>query len=141
VCDQFQAHITEGTKMVVNASNRQGDLIRRGLTSKFQTLDILINKPFKKFKYEEWTKWMEASEHDLTGTGQMTQPTVTRVCQCVKNSWESVKHETYIKSFKICSIINATDDDILFEESEHSNGKISDECDSGHKDLLGFYDQ
>jgi hypothetical protein len=42
----------------------------------------------------------------------------------VKNSWESVKHETYVNSFKICSISNVfdtTDDDALFEESESPN--------------------
>jgi hypothetical protein len=41
-------------------------------------------------------------------------------------SWESVKHEAVVKSFKKCGISNALDgtkDDVLFEESEslHSN--------------------
>jgi hypothetical protein len=61
--------------MVVNESNMQGEVIRSGLTSQFQTLDILINKRFKEFKCEDWTKQMEAPDKGLTGTGQRKQPT------------------------------------------------------------------
>jgi hypothetical protein len=72
---------------------------------------------------------------------------LSRVCECVKNSWESVKHETTAKSFKKCGISNAlcgAEDNVLFEESESSdnnNNNNNDECDSSDEDFRGFCDQ
>jgi hypothetical protein len=50
--------------------NTQLSVIPEGLTSQVQPLDLSLNKPFKAFMHEEWTKWMEAPNHDLTPTRQ-----------------------------------------------------------------------
>jgi hypothetical protein len=67
--DQFRSHITDATKGVIRELNTQLAVIPEGLTSQLQPLDISSNKPFKAFMHEEWTKWMEAKNHDLTPTG------------------------------------------------------------------------
>jgi hypothetical protein len=108
--------------------NSQLAIIPRGLTCQLQPLDVSINEPFKVSMREEWTKWMSAPYHDLTPTGLMKRPTITRVCDWVKTSWQSVKEEIVVKSFKKCGISNAldvTEDDVLFEDSESKNSDYS----------------
>jgi len=44
------------------------------------------------------------------------RPSISNVCEWVKNSWQRVKSETIVKSLKKCGISNALDgseDDIL----------------------------
>ena len=51
----------------------------------------------------------------------MKRPTITQVCEWVKRSWDSVKKDIVVKSFKKCGISNAldgTEDDVLFDTSE-----------------------
>ena len=54
----------------------------------------------------------------------MKRPSISNVCEWVKNSWQPVKSETIVKSLKKCGISNALDgieDDILYEESDASS--------------------
>ena len=124
VCDQFKSHVTEATKREVKELNLQLAIIPRGLTSQLQPLDVFINKPFKVTVHEEWTKWVSEPNRDLTPTGQMKRLTIMQVCDWVKTSWQSVKEEIVMKSFKKYSISNAfdgTEDDLLFEDIENEN--------------------
>jgi len=63
----------------------------------------------------------------------------------VKNSWQRVKSETIVKSFKIRGISNALDwseDDILYEESDALSENNHEVDFSGSDDnFLGFYDE
>ena len=73
---------------------------------------------------EEWTKWTEAPIHHVTPTGRVKWPSISNVCEWVKNSWQRVKSETIVKSLKKCGISNAlhgSEDDILYEESDTSS--------------------
>jgi len=68
--------------------------------------------------HEEWAKWTEAPTHHVTSTGRVKRPSISNVCEWVKNSWQRIKSETIVKSFKKCGISNALDgseDDILYE--------------------------
>ena len=60
----------------------------------------------------------------------------------MKNSWQRVKSETIIKSFKKCGISNALDgsaDDILYEESDASSqNNHKDYFRGSDEDFLGF---
>lgn len=69
----------------------------------------------------------------------MKRPTITQACEWVKTSWQSVKKEIVVKSFKKCGISNAldgTEDHALFEdstgtsESENSNYRYTSESDN-----------
>ena len=63
----------------------------------------------------------------------------------MKNSWQRVKSETIVKSLKKCGISNILDgseDDILYEESDASIEKNYEVDFSGSdEDFLGFYDE
>ena len=61
------------------------------------------------------------------------------------NSWQQVKSETIVKTFKKCGISNALDgseDDVLYEESDASSeNKHEDYVSGSDDDFLGFYDE
>ena len=70
---------------------------------------------------------------------------ISNVCEWVKNSWQRVKSETIVKSFKQCGISNGLDgseDYILYEESDESSENSNEDDFSGSDDdFLGFYDE
>jgi len=69
--------------------------------------------------------WSEAPIHHVTPAGRVKRPSISNVCEWVKNSLQRVKSQNIVKSFKKCGISNALDwneDDILYEESDASNG-------------------
>ena len=63
----------------------------------------------------------------------------------MKNSWQRVKSETIVNSFKKCGISNALDgseDDILYEESDASSeNNCEDDFTGSDDDFLGFYNE
>jgi len=72
--------------------------------------------------HEEGAKWTEAPTHNITLAGRVKRPSISNVCEWVKNSWQRVKSETILKSLKKCGISNALDrneDDIFYEEVTH----------------------
>ena len=101
VCDLFKAHVTESTKRLATKLKTHLAVIPGGLTSQLQPLDISVNKLFKGFMHEEWAKWIEAAPtHHVSPAGRMKQPSISNVCEWVKNSWQRVKRETIVKSLK-----------------------------------------
>ena len=73
----------------------------------------------------------------------MKQPSISNVCEWVKNSWQQVKSETIVKSLKKCGISNALDgsEDILYEESDASSENNHEDDFSGSDDnFLVFCD-
>ena len=63
----------------------------------------------------------------------------------MKNSWQQVKSETIVKSFKKCGINNTlggSEDDTLYEESDALSENIHEDDFSGSdNNFLGFYDE
>ena len=126
VCNQFKAHITESTKRLATKLRKHITVIPGGLTSQLQPLDVSVNKPFKGFMHEVWAKWTEVPTHHVTLAGRVKWPSISNVCKWVKNSWQQVKSETTVKSFKKCGISNVLDgseDDILYDKSDTSSEK------------------
>jgi len=145
VCSQFKAHVTESTKRLATKLKTHLAVIPGGLTSQLQPLDVSVNKPFKVFMHEEWAKWNEASTHHVTPAGRVKRPSISNVCEWVKNPWQRVKSETIVKSLKKYGISNALDgseDDILYEESDASSeNNHEDDFSGSDEDFLGFYDE
>jgi len=115
-CNQFKAHVTQSTKRLATKLKTHLTVIRSGLSSQSQLLDVSVNKPFMGFMHEEWAKWTEAPTHHVTPARRVKQPLISNVCEWVKNCWQQVKGETIVKSLKKCGISNALDgseDDIL----------------------------
>jgi len=100
VCDHSKAHVTESTKRLATKLKMHLAVIPGGLTSQLQPLDISVNKLFKKFMHEEWAKWIEAPSHHVTPGGRAKQPSISNVCEWVKNSWQRVKSETILSLSK-----------------------------------------
>ena len=100
MCDQFKANVTESTQRHATKLKTHLAVIPGGLTSQLQPLDVSVNKQFRGFMHEEWTKWTEASTHHVTPTGRVKRPSISNVCEWVKNSWQRVKSETIVKSLK-----------------------------------------
>ena len=121
MCFQFKAYETESTKSVATKMKTHLAIIPGGLTSQLQPLDVSFNKPFKGLLHEEWANWIEAPTHHVTQAGRVQWPSISNVCDSVKNSWQGDKSETIIKSFKKCGISIApdgTESELLYEESD-----------------------
>jgi hypothetical protein len=68
---------------------------------------------------DKWNSWMQSSDFKETPTEKRQKPTVSKVCEWVKNSWDAVKTERVFKSFKKCGISNSvvrTENNLLFED-------------------------
>jgi len=87
VCSQLKAHVTESTKRLTIKLKTHLTVIPGGFTSQLQPLDVSVNKPFKGFMHEEWAKWNEAPTHHVMPAGRVKQPSISNVCEWVKNSW------------------------------------------------------
>ena len=77
--------------------------------SQMQLLDVSVDKPFKALMKKEWTLWMQSAGTDLTPTGWIKEASIAQVCDWSPRSWNGVKEEVVVKSFKKCSISNAVD--------------------------------
>ena len=72
----------------------------------------------------EWNEWIRLPQHDQTPSGFIKKPTISQVCQWVKNAWDKVKTETVVLSFKKCGISNdpeGTEDDLLYKGNDSSS--------------------
>jgi len=98
VCDQFKAHVTESTKSLATKLKMHLTVIPGVLTSQLQLLGVSVNKPFKGFMHEEWAKWIEAPTDHVKPAGRVKQPSISNVCEWVKNSWQRVKSETIVNN-------------------------------------------
>ena len=88
VWDQFKAHVTESTKRLSTKLKTHLAVIPGGLTSQLQPLDVSVNKPFKGLMHEDWAKWTGAPTHHVTPEGRVKRPSISNVCERVKNSWQ-----------------------------------------------------
>jgi len=73
------------------------------------------------------------------------RPSISNVCEWVKNSWQRVKSETIVKPFKKSGISNTLDgseDDILYEEIDASiENNHEDDFSGSEDDFMGFCDE
>ena len=95
--------------------------------------------------HEAWAKWIEAPTLHITPAVKVKRPSISNVCERVKNSWHRVKSETIVKSLKKYGFSNALDvreDDILFEGSDAtSQSNPEDDFSCSDNDFLGLYDE
>ncbi|KAH1170321.1 hypothetical protein KIL84_001306 [Mauremys mutica] len=86
-----------------------------------------------------------AASGSVAAIGRMKRPGISKVCQWIKTSWDAVKEDIIIKSFKKCGISNALDgeeDDLIYEDSSSESSSVH--CDfedsSEDEEFLGFPD-
>ena len=49
--------------------------------------------------FEEWAKWTEALTDHVILAGRVKRPSISNVCEWVKNTWQRVKSETIVNFF------------------------------------------
>ena len=85
------------------------------------------------------------TSYHVTPAGRVKRPSISNVCEWVKNSWQRVESETIVKSLKKCGISNALDgseDEFLYDENDASSENNHGADFSGSDDdFLGFYDE
>lgn len=152
VFDHFKAHVTQSVKAIAADLKTQLAVVPGGLASQLQPLDVSVNKPFKALMKKEWMSWMQSVGNDLTPTGRIKKASITQVCDWILRSWNGVKKEVVVKSFKKCGISNAmdgTEDDEIYQDEESDsledtgNVKIKENNTSdidSEEEFLAFYD-
>lgn len=121
VWDQFRAHLVKNVVDNLRSQNTDIAVIPGGLTSVLQPLDVSINKPFKDMMRIKWNNWMCDGEKTYTKGGSMRAPSLPLICAWIVDSWNEIKADTIVKSFKKCGISNAldgTEDDYLWDNMD-----------------------
>lgn len=87
-------------------------VIPGGLTSKLQSLDVYINKPFKAHVQDQYDEWLMTDNLPLTPTGKIKKAAASTIVEWVSKAWEKITPELIQKSFKKCHAIvtDATDE-------------------------------
>jgi hypothetical protein len=143
VLDAFKGHLTPEVKATITGGFINTDLVvmRGGMTSQLQVLDVAVNKPFKDHRKQLYSEWLLNGDHALTPAGRIKKPSVTILCQWILTAWQRISPEVIVKGFKKCCISNAMDgseDDVLWNDSEEDENVRSDgeeeegtECEDG----------
>lgn len=66
--------------------------------------NVSINKAFKTWMKEEWNNWMPQEDFVMNTNGRRKRKTFLQMCMWVKNSWDKMRSDIVIKSFKKCSV-------------------------------------
>lgn len=90
VWDQFRSHLTENVKRRLEEQKIIPAVIRGGLTSMLQPLELCLNKQFKNNMRELWHAWMSEGKGRVTKKGNLARPELTTVVSWVKGSWEKI---------------------------------------------------
>jgi hypothetical protein len=61
-------------------------LIPGGLSGQLQPLGALVNKAFKGFMHDEWTKLIYAPTDHVTPKGRVKRPSIANVCEFLSAS-------------------------------------------------------
>ena len=105
VWDMFRAHLTDGCKEAAADLKIDLAVIRGGLTSVLQPLDVCLNKPFKDRVRKMWAEWMSSGSATLTKGGNLQKPDITLVASWVDKAWKSIPEEMIKHSFLKCFVI------------------------------------
>ena len=124
VRDQLRDFRSESIKKKVAEIKTGIAVIPGGLTKQLQPLDMSLNRLFKQNMKEQWNTWTEMLD---TLTGRIKITCIAQVCKRVKQTWDDIKLEIVVKSFKmygINNVLNGTEDDTLFNDD---NRRIENE--------------
>jgi hypothetical protein len=101
-----------------------------GMTSQFQVLDVVFNKPFKDWLRCLYGEWLLSGNCPLTPAGNIRRPSEALHGQWIKTAWDDISPESIIKGFKkrcLSNDMNGTEDDVLWKEDHEENSSSSGE--------------
>jgi DDE superfamily endonuclease len=87
ILDEFSAHMTEAVKVAIANCNTLILYVPGGYTSKLQTMDVGLNKPFKDGLRDNYYGWMDGVELGAKPTRQL-------VSTWISNTWQAMKDTT-----------------------------------------------
>jgi DDE superfamily endonuclease len=92
--DKFRTHLTAKVKDTFEKCGTEVDYIPGGYTSKYQMLDVGVNRPFKNNTVNDFTQWMintgsdKPTRHDVSGSINNSWNKIS--VDNIKNSWRKV---------------------------------------------------
>ena len=142
VLDSFNAHLTPAVKRKLKEINTIPVFIQGGCTSKVQPLDVCLNKPFKSYIRQYWSKYVISESGSLALHQKVKPPTKPRVASWVSARLQQLqeKADMITHSFEACGITSSRPTDVrppgLLDgqvcsdsEDEHENPFIDEEED------------
>ena len=121
VYDAFEAHVTDTVKAAFKQENTDFAVIRGGLTSILQPLDVSLNKPFKDGVRKRWLQWMADGIHEFMATGRQKKPSEKLMCLWISQAWNEIPAEMITASFLKRGITNnmdGTEGDLVYNSTE-----------------------
>ena len=114
-------------------------MIPGGMTSQFQVIDVVVNKPFKDYLRKNYSDWLINGNHAPTPTGKLKKPSIQLLGQWIITAWGKIKSESIVKGFKKCCVSNNMDgseDDILWKDYSRyeSDSSTSSEDELGEEE-------
>ena len=107
--DAFRCHITDSTKEELRLSKVDPVIIPGGCTKYIQAPDVSWNKPFKQNITEKYDEWMAKGIHEYTANGNLKGPSRKTLIEWILDSWQKLRTQMIIDSFKHCGLTVATD--------------------------------
>jgi hypothetical protein len=103
-------------------------VIPGGMTSQFQVLGVVANKPFNDHLKQPYSEWLLKRGPCLDPARAIKKPSVTILCQWILLAWQCISPEVTMKGFKCC-ISNAMDgskDDVLWNDRKEDRNVRSE---------------
>jgi hypothetical protein len=69
--DVFRGHLSDRIRNRIRNKNTDIVIIPSGMRCQLQTLDLLINKPFKHLVFKHYDAWLNRNNHVLTPSGKL----------------------------------------------------------------------
>jgi len=93
------ANMDETMKAASKRENTDLAVIRGGLTSILQPLDVSLNKPFIDGVRKRWMQWMTDGIHEFTATRRQKKPSEEVICLWISQAWNEIPAELITASF------------------------------------------
>ena len=91
---------------------------------------------------KEWTVCLQSAGSDLTPTGRITKASITQLCDWILRSWNSVKKEVVVKSFKKCygisNAVDGTEDNEIYRDEESDSSEDTGNVEIEEDDTSGI---
>ena len=154
IFDAFSAHLTDKVKGKLIGNNSDISKIFPGYTSKFQPMDVCINKPFKGILRKCWTKYVSdvvdrlSIDTNCDSNFKLPPPTRQHRVDWIEEGYNFLlgNREMVEKSFDVCGITTNDSSKIRSaafyqERRRKSNGneEVNDEDEDPFVLLLFFF--
>lgn len=118
ILDSFRGHLTDEVKSRIAEGNSDLVVIPGGLTSRLQSLDVCINKPFKAYVQEQYETWLMKDNQPLTKTGKIKKASASTIVEWVSKAWSQIDPDLVKKSFKKCHAIDTENTAVSLDDGD-----------------------